>query len=176
MVEAEAMALLAEAKAHVRLGDSGEDGLLLAMLRSAAELCERFTGEALLIRGHAEMMRPSAAWSRLGAGPVRAVQAVESVAAGGGTTALPPAAYAIDIDATGRGWVRVIDAGEARRVRVRFTAGLATGWDEVPDALRHGIIRLATHFYMTRDGGVEAPPAAVAALWRPWRRLTLGGV
>jgi hypothetical protein len=44
----------------------------------------------------------------------------------------------------------------------------------VPEPLRQGIVRLAAHLYAAR-GEVEAvPPAAVAALWRPWRRVRLG--
>jgi hypothetical protein len=37
------------------------------------------------------------------------------------------------------------------------------------------VLRLAAHFYTYRtDAGAQAePPAAVAALWRPWRRLRL---
>jgi hypothetical protein len=46
----------------------------------------------------------------------------------------------------------------------------------LPAALRHGILRLAAHFYTHRasegaPGG--EPPAAVTALWRPYRRLRL---
>ena len=45
----------------------------------------------------------------------------------------------------------------------------------LPDGLRHGIIRLAAHAWHQResDGPTPNPPAAVAALWRPWRQLRL---
>lgn len=48
-------------------------------------------------------------------------------------------------------------------------------WDDVPQALRHGTIRLAAHLYRRRDDEADSatPPASVAALWRPWRRLHL---
>jgi hypothetical protein len=38
-------------------------------------------------------------------------------------------------------------------------------------------VRLTAHLYTHRslDGGA-GPPAAVTALWRPWRRLGLGPV
>ena len=52
---------------------------------------------------------------------------------------------------------------------------LAEDWAEVPQAIRHGAIRLAAHLYRQRDSesGGTTPPAAVAALWRPWRKLRL---
>jgi uncharacterized phiE125 gp8 family phage protein len=57
---------------------------------------------------------------------------------------------------------------------VRFRAGLGADWNDVPEPLRQGLIRLVAHFYTHRDAAdAGAPPAAVAALWRPWRRLRL---
>jgi uncharacterized phiE125 gp8 family phage protein len=61
------------------------------------------------------------------------------------------------------------------RLVVRFAAGMAVDWDTLPDGLRHGIVRLAAHLFRQRDANevLPAPPAAVAALWSPWRRLRL---
>ena len=88
---------------------------------------------------------------------------------------MPAGAYEIDIDAQGDGWVRVTDA-EARRVKATYRAGLAATWADVPEPLRQGVVRLAAHFYTGRDkGGDAGPPAAVTALWRPWRRMPFGG-
>ena len=53
-------------------------------------------------------------------------------------------------------------------------AGLPLPWAEAPPALNEGILRFAAHLYRQRDQSVDsAPPAAVAALWRPWRELQL---
>jgi len=61
------------------------------------------------------------------------------------------------------------------RMAVRFTAGMAATWSGLPESLRQGILRLAAHHYSMRsnEAAESAPPAAVAALWRPWRRLRL---
>lgn len=161
---------LAEAKGFLRIGHDGEDALVAALLGTAAELCEQFTGQVTIARAFEEILPAEARWQRLGRAPVRAIGAVATEAG----EALPPAACALDIDAAGAGWVRVTDAGGARRVRVAFEAGLAADWAGLPEALRHGIVRLAAHLYAQRGGeGPEAPPAAVSALWRPWRRLSL---
>jgi uncharacterized phiE125 gp8 family phage protein len=116
----------------------------------------------------------SAAWQRLRRAPVQAITAVDGLRPDGLAAALPVSAFAIDIDGRGEGWIRVTAPGEATRVRVTYQAGLAGEWSGAPDALRHGIVRLAAHLYAHRDeekGG--APPAAVTALWRPWRRIGL---
>ncbi len=166
-------AALAEAKAFLRVSGAHEDGLITQAVASAAELCEQFTGELMLARSVAETVRPSAAWTRLARTPVRAISAVEALD-GDVLAALPAGAYAIDIDAGGRGWVRVTAPGEARLVRVTYSCGLAAEWTEVPEALRQGTIRLAAHLYTHRSGAEDpGPPAAVTALWRPYRRMRL---
>jgi uncharacterized phiE125 gp8 family phage protein len=167
-------AALGEVKAFLRVGHDGEDALIGALIAAASETCEQFTGRALLPRDLLETLPASAAWTRLGAAPVRAIAGVEALDAAGEGEALPADAYAIDIDAAGDGWVRVLRADGARRVRVSYSAGMAAEPEGLPEALRHGIVRLAAHLYTVRDGaGKEAPPAAVTALWRPWRRLRL---
>lgn len=160
---------LAEAKAFLRIGHDGEDALLDGLIRTAGEVCESFTGRALLPREIKETLPASPAWTRLGAGPVRSIDSVETASG-----PLPADAYAIDIDAAGDGWVRVLRSGGARIVRVSYSAGLAAEADQLPEALRHGIVRLTAHLFTHRDrenGG--GPPAAVTALWRPWRRIRI---
>jgi uncharacterized phiE125 gp8 family phage protein len=107
---------------------------------------------------------------------VRAITLVEAVPAEGAAEALPGGAWGVDIDAAGDGWVRVTAPGEARRIRVGYQAGLAGAWAELPAGLRQGILRLAAHFYMNRaaeSARPAEPPAAVTALWRPYRRVRL---
>jgi uncharacterized phiE125 gp8 family phage protein len=173
-VEAPARAVaLDEVKAFVRVEHNEEDALIAGFVRSAQAACEAFTGLTLIEQAAVETLPASRQWRRLGASPVRAIAGVAAVADDGSESLLPADGYAIDIDAAGDGWVRVLDAGEAKRVRLRFTAGMAADWNGVPEPLRHGIVRLAAHLYGARGAG-EAPPAAVSALWRPWRRLRLG--
>ncbi|MFL6845658.1 MAG: head-tail connector protein [Allosphingosinicella sp.] len=181
MIEGEALVLPPEAagaaKGYLRVERSDEDALIAGLLGAAAEICEAFTGQALLARGFVEIMPASRAWQRLMRAPVRSIGSVEALAADGTATPLASEAYAVDIDADGDGWVRLTDPGELRRVRVRYEAGLAAAWDDLPAALRHGAVRLAAHLYTQRApaeaGAGPAPPAAVTALWRPYRRFRL---
>lgn len=161
-------------KDYARVAQAGEDALIEELAATALLLCEAFCGRIGLVREAVEILPASGEWKRLTAAPVRAITLVEGVPAEGSAFALPVHAYAIDIDANGIGWMRVMLPGAAGRVRVTYQAGLAQGWDLLPEPLRQGAVRLATHLFAHRDDPHEgAPPAAVAALWRPWRALSL---
>jgi uncharacterized phiE125 gp8 family phage protein len=163
-----------DAKAFLRVDGEAEDGLIAGWMRSAAELCERFTGQVTIAREVKEVLPASAAWQRLGRTPVRAISTIETLPPEGDPVALPVDAFAIDIDAQGDGWIRITRSGEIRRVRVSYEAGMAAEWTQVPEALRQGMVRLVAHLHAHRDeAGDMGPPAAVTALWRPWRRLRL---
>src|SRR5690606_11054192 len=92
--------------------------------------------------------------------PVQAVTWVEGIAAEGTRFALAAQDYAIDLGADGAGLFRLVRQGAAARVAVRFSAGLAAGWSDLPDGLRHGVLRLAAHHYREREGGAAYPPPA----------------
>ncbi len=171
---------LAELKQWLGINTTREDALLTSLLSSSLDMFESYTGirpvQALVEEiwpVHAALSNTG--WQELSCRPVDAISSLEAIAASGARTFLPTDAYAIDLDADGVGRFRVTDPGDGTRVAVRFTAGLATRWDNLPDAIRQGAIRLATHHHRTRDDGAAstAPPAAVVALWHPWRRMRL---
>jgi uncharacterized phiE125 gp8 family phage protein len=168
---------VAEAKVLLRIDASSEDGILARFVGTAAGLCEAFTGLWLLPREGSEIAEACSCWQRLRATPVRAITQLETVPAGGEPALLTAEAFSVDIDAAGDGWVRLHATGYTGRVRVGFEAGLAASaaWADLPEALRHGILRLAAHLYTHRDRAEPAaePPAAVTALWRPWRRMRI---
>jgi uncharacterized phiE125 gp8 family phage protein len=165
---------LDETKAYLRIARDEDDALLAGLIRSATHVCERFVGQALLTREAEETIPVSSEWRRLSLTPVSAITAAQGVPDEGAPFALPVDAYAIDIDGNGDGWVRVPSPGTARRVTVTYSAGMGPDWNAVPEPLRQGIIRLVAHLFAHRDDpGEQGPPAAIAALWRPWRRMQL---
>lgn len=167
---------LAELKDWLGITLAGDDAQLTALLRAAIELCEDFTGIMPLQQDCEEVLPMRSEWTTLATRPVQSINAVIGVPAEGSRFALPVNAYAIDLDADGGARVRVTAPGAAGRIAVGFTAGLASDWANLPDSLRHGVLRLAAHQYRAREDSAAAavtPPAAVAALWRPWRRLRL---
>ncbi len=152
--------------------------LLTALLTASLDMCEAFTGAVQLATTFEETLPIQGGWLSLRSRPVHAIVAVEGIPAEGARFALPIADYAIDITADGTGRVRVIKQGAAGRVAVRCMVGKSPVWAALPGGIRHGIVSLAAHYYRNRDRqGSTAPdgppPAAVAALWRPHRRVRL---
>jgi uncharacterized phiE125 gp8 family phage protein len=166
---------LSELKDWLGITTTGDDGQLSGLLRSALELCEDFTGTMPLQQVCEELLPACSGWQTLRTRPVQAITGADGWPAEGARFALPAADYAIELDADGGGRVLIGNPGAAGRIAVRFTAGLAPDWASLPEALRHGMLRLAAFQYRLRegDGPSQLPPAAVAALWRPWRRLRL---
>jgi uncharacterized phiE125 gp8 family phage protein len=162
-------------KQFARIVQEDEDPVIDALAASALLLCESFCGQVLIARGAEEVIGAAATWTALAARPVRAIAGVDGLPAEGAVFPLPVEAYGIDIAPDGGGWVRVTQPGAAGRVRVRYEAGLASGWAQVPPPVAQGVVRLALHLFVNRDDASAAavPPAAVAALWRPWQRLRL---
>jgi uncharacterized phiE125 gp8 family phage protein len=167
---------IADAKAYLRIEAADEDGLIGGLIAAAGDICEGFTGLTLIERPLRETIPLHDDWRRLTRTPVRSITGVEGLPPGGGAAfALAASAFAIDIDANGDGWVRILNPGAATRVTVTYRAGLGAAWTNLPLVLRQGVLRLVAHLYAHRDAGDDAgPPAAVAALWRPWRRMRLG--
>ncbi|MGN3974438.1 head-tail connector protein [Tsuneonella sp. SYSU-LHT278] len=167
-------AALDELKQWLAVRSSTDDAALTALLRTALETCEAFTGSVPIACLCEEILPASADWRSLAARPVVAISGLEGIPAEGGRFTLAPDAYEIELEADGTGRVRVTRQGSAGRVAARFTAGLAPTWELLPESLRHGIVRLAAHHWRVRDTAVDTgPPAAIAALWRPWRRMRL---
>ena len=166
---------LAELKQWLGITTSQDDAPLTSLLRAALETCEAFTGSMPIEADCEELLPLSGNWQDLQLRPVQAITAVQSIAANGARATLSASAYAVDLDADGSGRVKVGAPGEATRIAVRFTAGLAPSWETLPEAVRHGLLRLAAHQHREREtsGAGPLPPAAVAALWRPWRRMRL---
>jgi uncharacterized phiE125 gp8 family phage protein len=167
-------AMLDEAKAYLRLETDEDDAPLGAMILAAITHAERFLNQMLIRRGFQNLFSVTPEWRRLGATPVVSVTGVLGVPAEGARFALPVGAYAIDLDSNADAWVRVTMPGSAGRVEVSGVAGIAENWPLLPETIRLGVLRLIGHLYANRDGGDDTgPPAAVAALLRPWRRMRL---
>ena len=168
-------AALAELKQWLGITTAADDAPLTGLLRMALDMCEGFTGTMPIASECEEVLPLTGGWRMLGARPVQSITDVLGVQSDGERFALPGDAYAIELDADGTGRLLVSAPGTARRIAVRFTAGLAESWEDLPEALRHGIMRLAAHQHREREdsGAGPLPPAAVAALWRPWRRMRL---
>jgi uncharacterized phiE125 gp8 family phage protein len=168
-------AALAELKQWLGITTSQDDAVLTSLLLAAVETCEAFTGIMPLQAICEEVLPLASGWQNISARPVKAITGLDAILADGSRVALSISAYSIELDADGGGRVMVTAAGDALRIAARFEAGLAADWEGLPEGLRQGMMRLAAHQHRERDasGSAPMPPAAVAALWRPWRRMRL---
>ena len=166
-------AALDELKDWLAITTPREDAALVQLLRAALETCEAFTGQMPLAAQCEEMLPANTRWQTLATRPVQAISGIDGVHDSGARFIFEPASYSFDLTADGGGMVRLDHAGPTGRIAVRFTAGMAAEWADLPEGLRHGVIRLAAHHYRQRDLDAmqPVPPAAVAALWRPWRLM-----
>jgi uncharacterized phiE125 gp8 family phage protein len=162
-----------EAQAYVRIETGEEEAVLAGLIRTASALCESFINQVVIARGFELDLPASGAWERLAVTPVRSIAEVDGVDSSGTAAPLASGAYTIDIDSAGDGWVRVSRVDGAIRVRVGGTAGIADEQNGVPEPIRQGVLRLVAHMFTTRDGESGEPPAAVTALWRPYRRMRM---
>lgn len=162
------------AKTYLRIENDLEDGLLASLVAAAIRHVEAFTNLIVLRRTGIDRLAVSGAWQRLGVTPVRAITTVEGLPEQGPSFIVPVEAYALDIDGSGDGWVRVSQPGNATRIDVTVDAGMAADWADIPEPLRLAILRLAGHLHAYRDTAPDSgPPTAIAALIRPWRRMRL---
>ncbi len=168
--KAELAVSLAECKAYLRLDRDDEDAVLAALLRTAMALCEAFTGQWLMARDAEQRLLVNTDFQSLAVSPVRQIIGVSD-----GTVVLPAEAWSSEIGVDGIGMVKLMATAGLTTPVVQFNAGMGTDWNNIPEPLRHGIVRLAAHLFTHRDAeSAGPPPAAVAALWRPWRQMGLG--
>lgn len=162
------------AKTFLRIENDLEDELLASLVAAAIRHVEGFTNLIVLRRAGIDRLPVSGTWQRLGVTPVNAITAVAGLPEQGAAFTLPIEAYALDIDGSGDGWVRVTAPGNATRIDVTVDVGLAADWAVIPEPLRLAVLRLTGHLHAYRDAAPDSgPPAAVAALVRPWRRMRL---
>lgn len=167
---AEPSVTLSEAQAYVRVETGEEEAVLAGLIRTASALCEAFLNQVVIARSFSEDVVGDGGWQQLRVAPVRAIASAELLMSDGSSRPIAASEYAVDIDRNGEGWVRL---PPGRRVRIAGQAGLSVDANNVPEPLRQGVLRLVAHLFATRDGSGGEPPAAVTALWRPYRRLRL---
>lgn len=117
-------------------------------------ICEAFLGQVLIEREIKEELEASATWQRLKHHPVTAINKFNFQD------------VVTDIDSSGNGWVRMPRA-LSDPLRVTYRAGMATDLDGLPEPIKQGLTRLQQH--VDTMGDAAEPPAAVTALWRPYR-------
>lgn len=174
---------LAEAKAHLRVYGSEDDGLIVSYLLAAVQKAERDTNlllasqtwELTLDRFPAET-GSAAGELRIPRAPVQSITSITYVDSAGATQTVTSTDYVLDKDvqparvvpAFGKVWPtpRV----QASAVTVRFVAGHT----QIPEPIRAAILLIVGHLYENREAVIvgQAPselPMGVEALLYPYR-------
>lgn len=178
LVPGDAPVSLNEARGWLRLGATIDDAVVAGLVRAATNICEAFIGQWLIIRAVEEVLPLKNGVIQPGARPVAGIDSATLLFPGGDEAVLGAGDYRTSIGRDGTARVTVGDPRGAARVRVAYRAGIAESANGIPEAIRQGIVRMTQHLHEARDGARNgaggAPPAAIAALWQPWRRLTIG--
>lgn len=152
--------MLGELKAHLRIEDSVEDAILAAWILVATEMIEAELGQLLIEREVMEIGCAREGAMRLVKAPVRILEELQERSVGGEWAVV--AAKRIDFSGGLRPCVRLSGAMDGTELRARYRAGIADGWQALPELLRHAVVRLAAHFFAHRDGPeVPGMPRAV---------------
>jgi uncharacterized phiE125 gp8 family phage protein len=165
-------AMLDEARAYLRIEHEEEDASLAAILLSAMAQAEQYLGQILLRRTVREILPASTCWQRLHGAPFVSANSATAIPAEGASFTVT--SFSTSVDARGDGWFRVNQAGIAGRVELTYSAGLATGWAALPEAIRLGVLRLTAHLHAYRDDPADTGfPEAAKTLLASWRRIRL---
>ncbi|MEL7690286.1 head-tail connector protein [Citromicrobium bathyomarinum] len=164
---------LAELKHWLGITRSADDVQLTALIGAGVEACEAFTGLTPLAATVEERFDASHEWARLVTRPIAQVAGVEMLDADGARALLGDDEYDLHLSGDGSAQLRLRRGPFVSRVVATLEAGLATDWAHLPDGLRHGILRFAAYLHREGEASLAEPPAAIAALWRPWRVVRL---
>ena len=172
---------MAEARAFLRLDTDDDDAIVAACIVAARQACESFTGRSLITQswqlyldqwpeGPVTLPRP----------PVQAVTAINVYDETGVASALDVAGFWVDgASAPGRliaksATVLTYPGRRLGGIEITYDAGYGPGWNDVPQALRQGMMLAIADFYEHRSGETASGlPPAIAALWQPYRVVRL---
>lgn len=176
---------LAEAKAHLRIDEDLEDGLIGALITSARLWIERQYGLALITQGWSFYLDrvPDGGAVALPLAPLQTIGTVTLHNEDGGTAVLEANAYEFDALSKPARLIFTSASGTAslRRlngIEIAYTAGFGDLPDAVPRPIRQALLLLVAHWFERREPvavGGESPevPSMVAGLLSPFRQVRL---
>ena len=184
----EAALPVARLRDHLRMGsgfveDGLQDGLLGGFLRAAMAAVEARTGKALLVRDFLCCVHRwrDVTGQVLPIAPVRVVTQVTLVDAFGAGSIVDASRYALLTDGDAPKLVSIAgclplipDHGSAE---LRFQAGMANEFGDLPADLAQAVMLLAAHYYEYRDEttlGQGCMPFGVTSLIARYRPVRLG--
>jgi uncharacterized phiE125 gp8 family phage protein len=108
--------------------------------------------------------------------PLMAVTSIVTIDADDMEEAVAGGLYVVDVAmAPGRIICRTWPAPGRRYngIRIDYQAGYGASWNDVPEALRQGMLHLVAHLYEGREEALAVTPPVAAGLWQPYRLVRL---
>lgn len=173
---------IAEARAHLRVDESADDGLIAGYILAARAYIEAVTGLALISQTFDMTLHDFQSKIELPRAPVSSVTSIQYYDDANVLQTLSSAIYEIDTArvpavihlADGYDWPTVDDRVAA--VVVRFVAGYGATPGSIPEPIRLAILLIVGHFYANREqvvvgAGLIASqlPMGVDALVAPYK-------
>jgi uncharacterized phiE125 gp8 family phage protein len=171
---------LAEAKAQLRVTGDAEDALIAGLIAAARQICEDYTGLALIERGYSLFLDAWPEEITLPRPPLLSIAGIDLFDAAGAAAEFPASHYIAD--AAGRPGRIVLAEGmpppapgrAVNGIEIKFTAGFGDDPAAVPAALRQGILLLVAQLYSQRgDAGGALQLSGALALFQPFRIMSL---
>jgi len=175
---------LDEARAYLRLDDTDEDALLTTLVTAARLHVESVTGLALLSQSWRVVRDdwPVDGTICLPVAPVQSVAAVAGYDSDGAAHELDP--ETIQLDRAGNrlllppGYGADVLLRDRQGIEIDYLAGYGTDATDVPEALRHAVLRLVAYWFENRDSVVIAGagaliPSGFDQLVAPYRAVRL---
>jgi len=179
--------LLADIKAHLRVGETDEDTLINSLITAARVHVEHLLMRKMITQSWSYYLDewPDNDTINLPLNPVQAINSIKIYDETNNSVLVPSTEYYVDV-AGDPGRVVWLGTGNrpgpgriANGIEVQFTAGYGDNPDDVPDPLRQAITLLVTHWYERREpvevGGVPAQvPMMISTLLSPYRSMRIG--
>ena len=177
---------LEEAKAHLRLDTGDDDGYIPALIRAAREKVELFLRRALVTQGFEYTLDgfPLGAVIDLPRPPLQSVESIRHIDTAGNVQTLTPEEYVVDassgeIGRVALAWNRFwsITRSSINSIIIQFTAGYGDAPENVPQAIRQGILIEVSNLYENREDAVVGQNVSMLSLserllW-PYRALSV---
>lgn len=175
---------IAEARAHCRIDDDADDGLVAGYIMAARSYIEQVSGLSLISQTWEMTLEefPDDDCIYLPRNPVLSITSIQYYDAANALQTLSASTYEIDTAqvpaeielANGATWPATYERTAA--VVVRFVAGYGAAPGSIPEPIRLAILLLVGHFYANREqvtlgAGLTATqlPFGVDALIAPYR-------
>lgn len=160
---------LAEAKLYLRVDGSAEDALIMDMIVAVREAAEEYLHKSLVTQSWTLTCKDYApSCVALAKGPVQSISQIKTRDRNGNENTVNVALYHLSAvkDA-----VHFESALLAHEVVISYVCGYG-GAEDVPAAVRQGMLLHLAALYEDRMGGMQMPVAAIT-LYKPHRKVRL---